>query len=106
MRLLATCLAAALGAALCLLASPAAVAGDLPGPGPEPAAAVAVPESGCPAQPGTGAEEAAYAEREAASPEVQEFSGGVVVVYVSLFGVLVVILILILISGAASHNHV
>jgi hypothetical protein len=105
-RFFATCLAAALGAALLALSFARPATAGEPGAGAgAPAPVAASVDVQPPTQPATDAEEAAYAEREAASPEVGEFSGGVVVVYVSLFGVLVIVLLLILISGAVDHHH-
>lgn len=50
-------------------------------------------------EPGTRADEAGYALREAASPEVQEFLGGdTVVVSVSLVTILIVLIIILIVS--------
>lgn len=59
-----------------------------------PAAAAQAPDSPDPPVPGTEEEERSYAQREAASPAVQEFSGGFVVALLFIVALVLVIILL------------
>jgi hypothetical protein len=90
MRFLVLVFVAVLGTAMFLLSCPAEARPD-----PVPDAAAACEPA--PVQPGTDAEEAAYALREAESPEAGEFAGGHGgFVFVVVLAAAVVLLVLLL----------
>ena len=103
MRILSTVLCGVVGAGMLLLPLPAlAGAGSAEGP-TAPIAAAASAEalpSGDPL-PGTGEEAREYERRQAEAPaEVLDYSGGTVVIGVSLLGVALIVIIVILITNA------
>jgi cobalamin biosynthesis Mg chelatase CobN len=112
MRTLAWLTGPVLAAALFFAADGPLNAADPAGAGPAPVAAVVAPAPAAPvaapapignvpAKAGSDAESRDYTQREAASPEAQEFVGGEVVVFVSIVGVLFVILLVLCIIWLA-----
>jgi len=102
MRFLAVVLGAALGAAVFLAGGAPAARADAPGGGKAapPVAVVAADAGGADAaQPGTDAEAREYGQREAQSPEVQEFVGG----HVGVIGLLVFVALVLLIVYLAKE---
>ena len=99
MRFLALLLCGILGAGVASLGgSPRALA-DAPASRAPCSAAMDEPIPVA-AQPGTDAEAQAYEQREAASPEVQDYAGGEVIIGVSvLFLLLVLVLVLVLLHN-------
>jgi len=97
MKFLAAVLGVMLGAGALFMAFPTPACADVG----VSAICSAAPEDVCstdPALPGTGAEAREYARREAASPEVQDFTGGEVIIGVSLGLVLLIVLLIVLID--------
>ena len=72
--------------------------------GPAAPAALAA-DADAPALAGTVAEEREYLQREAASPEAQDFAGGTVVVFVGV-GFVVVLFLCVFVIFAADHHIV
>ena len=98
MRFLSTLLSVVLAAGVLFAAGPSeALAGTRDVSTPCPASTEASPPVA--AQPGTDAEAREYEQREAASPEVQEFSGGEVVIGVSVVVLILIVVLVILLSG-------
>ncbi len=99
MRFLVTLVLTIIGTAAVLMASPVVASAES---GSDAAVPTAVMDAGSPeaAQPGNLLESEEYARREAASPEVQEFAGGDVVVGVSVLVVVVVVLLIILVANS------
>ena len=93
MRMLATVLAAVLGFATLVVADPAPCRADQTSVPAESVTAPA-PESADTPQPGSEAEERAYARRESESPGAEEFSGGQVVELLLIVALILVIILL------------
>ena len=94
MRMLATVLAAVLGFATLVVADPAPCRADQTSVPAESVTAPA-PESADTPQPGSEAEERAYARRESESPAAQEFAGGWVIGFLILVALVVLIILLV-----------
>jgi hypothetical protein len=95
MRFLSALLGVVAVAAVLFVGSPSVARADSP-EAPAPCAVAA--DEGAPvvAQAGTDAEARAYEQREATSPDVQDFAGGDVVIGVSILALVVIVLIVVL----------
>ena len=98
MRFLSTLLGVAIGAALLFTAGAPDARGDRPADARAAAVSVVAADP-APAVPGTDAEARDYAQREALSPEAQEFVGG----HGTLWGLLVFVAVVLLIVYLAKN---